>query len=463
MAQPNVTIDMLQDDVLLEIFDSYRKIVSWYDGMWWRDLLHVCRRWRYLVLASPRRLDLQIECNRSTPTRKLLNIWPPFPISIFSYPESREGSRGDHNIFAALQRRDRITRIDFPGITCTEVEQFAAAMDEPFPILTDLRIHGLEMDAGPAGMAELPDAFLGGSAPHLQSFVLEGVIFRALPNLVLSATHLHHLQLLDTPHAGYIPPEVMVTFLLPLHSLDRLVIGFTSPESRPLQMRPPPSTHALLPSLTHFQFNGASEYLMDFIVRIDTPMLEELQMILFSDVIPDISQLHKFIDRTDRLKTFIQAEVYFRSWEVQAIFKPHADIGLDIACQVSDSPLSSMMRLLEQLLPIPARVEQLELHEFVIEDEWQDVDDSQWLRLLSPFVSVKSLYVSVGLGPFLASVLEELAWDKATEVLPRLDNLFLEGLGSLLVEENIDSFVSMRQLTGHPVVVQRWERKSAFE
>ena len=70
---------------------------------------------------------------------------------------------------------------------------------------------------------------------------------------------------------------------------------------------------------------------------------------------------------------------------------------------------------------------------------------------------MKSLYVSVGLGPFLASVLEELAWDKATEVLPRLGNLFLEGLGSLLVEENIGSFVSMRQLTGHPVVVQRWE------
>ena len=122
-------------------------------------------------------------------------------------------------------------------------------MDEPFPILTDLRIHGLEMDAGPAGMAELPDAFLGGSAPHLQSFVLEGVIFRALPNLVLSATHLHHLQLLDTPHAGYIPPEVMVTFLLPLHSLDRLVIGFTSPESSSPNEAPSFDTRS--PALSH--------------------------------------------------------------------------------------------------------------------------------------------------------------------------------------------------------------------
>ena len=72
MDQHDVTIDVLQDDVLLEVFDSYRKLVIQIDGMWnWQPLLHVCRRWRYLVLESPRRLDLQIKCGRSTPTRKL--------------------------------------------------------------------------------------------------------------------------------------------------------------------------------------------------------------------------------------------------------------------------------------------------------------------------------------------------------------------------------------------------------
>jgi hypothetical protein len=72
--------------------------------------------------------------------------------------------------------------------------------------------------------------------------------------------------------------------------------------------------------------------------------------------------------------------------------------------------------------------------------------------------------VSKGLGPFVASALEDLTWERVTEVLPRLDNLFLEGFGSSFFgEETINSFVSMRQLSGLPVIVQRWERKSAFE
>jgi hypothetical protein len=186
----------------------------------------------------------------------------------------------------------------------------------------------------------------------------------------------------------------MVTFLLPLHNLEGLSLGFNSPESRPLQTSPPPSTRALLPSLTRFGFDGAGEYLVDFIARIDTPMLESFEMTFYSDIIPNISQLYKFIDHTDRTKSFTQVEVYLESGEVQFIFTSPANLKLGITL-VPELPLAPIVRLLEQLLTIPSQVEHLELHEFGIE-EWQDgIDDSQWLQLLSPFVSVKSLYVSV--------------------------------------------------------------------
>jgi len=465
IGQPDVTIYMLHDDVLLEIFDSYRRLVSWFDGMRkWQKLLHVCRRWRYIVLASPGRLDLQIECNRRTPTRKLLDIWPPFPISISCYPWGSEGTRGNRNIFAALQQPNRISQIDFSDISSMEVEQFAAAMDEPFPVLTDLCVHTFEMYLEPPVTAELPDSFLGRSAPRLQTFVLEGVAFPALPNLVLSPRHFQYLRLHSIPHAGYIPPETMVTFLLPLHNLKGLTIEFSSPESRPLQMGPPPLTHAHLPSLTVFRFDGASEYLLDFIARIDTPVLDSFQIKFLSDTIPNISQLHKFIDRTDRLKTFIQAKVYLRPWEVQAIFKSPANLGLDITCEVSDWPPSSMMRLCEQLLSIPSQVERLELYEDALyelgEEEWQeDLNDPRWLQLLNPFVSVKSLYVSKRLGPFVASALDKITGESVTEVLPTLDNLYFEGFGSSeFLQKTIKSFVSIRQLSGYPVIVRRWQR-----
>ena len=264
-------------------------------------------------MISPQRLDLQIECNRCTPTRKSLDTWPPLPISIYCYPWGSEGARGNHNIFAALQQCNCISQIDFLDITCTEVEQFFAAMDELFPVLTDLCVHKFKLDMEPPVTAELPDLFLGGSAPRLQSFVLEGIAFPALLNLILSASHFQYLHLHTIPHAGYIPPEVMVTFLLPLHNLKGLTIRFSDFKSRPHQMNPSPLKHALLPSLTEFEFYGTSEYLLDFITQIDTPMLNNFQVTHTWEFTPNISQFHKFISHTDGLKPLIQAELYFCS------------------------------------------------------------------------------------------------------------------------------------------------------
>jgi hypothetical protein len=261
----------------------------------------------------------------------------------------------------------------------------------------------------------------------------------------------------------------MVAFLLPLHNLEGLTIGFNSLESRPFQMSPLPSTRALLPSLTDFRFDGAGEYLVDFITRIDTPMLNKLRMTLFSDIIPNISQLHEFIDRIDRPKKFTDAKVFIRPWDVQAMFESPANLRLDIAYTLIDAPdppSVSMIRLFEQLLTIPSQVEQLELHDFAIEEEeWagyaDNFDGSLWLQLLNPFVSVKSLYLSEGLGPLIAFALEELTGERVIEILPRLDSLFFDGVesseASEFVKETIESFVTMRQSSGHPVIIGRWE------
>ena len=352
------------------------------------------------------------------------------------------------------------------------MDQFAAAMDEPFPFLTDLRLHIHE----PTATVELSDSFLGGSAPRLELFDLGGASFPALTSLVLSPSHFHQLHLHGIPRAGYIPPEAMVTFLLPLHNLKGLTIEFDSHKSCPIQTSPLPSTHALLPSLTSFEFNGASEYLVDFISRIDTPMLDSFRMTLYSDIIPNILQMHKFIDRADRLKTFTHAEVSIHRWDVTAIFGSCADsdLGLDITCKVSltDSPLLSVLRLYEQFPTIPSQVEQLKLCEESLdesleemgvlldddEEGWEcDKNDPQWLELLIPSVSVKTLYVSEGLGLYLASALGNLRGERVTEVLPALDNLFLEDLRSSgSVVETITPFVILRQLSGHPVILQPW-------
>jgi len=75
------TISMLPDNVLLGIFDFYRNHHD-YTRRAVCLLVHVCRRWRQIVFASPHRLDLRIVCKSRTPVRKNLGIWPALPILI---------------------------------------------------------------------------------------------------------------------------------------------------------------------------------------------------------------------------------------------------------------------------------------------------------------------------------------------------------------------------------------------
>jgi hypothetical protein len=95
-------IDKLPDEVLLDIFSFYldndNSAYEPRDTDEWHTLVHVCRRWREVVFASPRRLNLALLCGEKTPVRKMLNIWPAFPMDIQSQLEWFVGSgAGQHH------------------------------------------------------------------------------------------------------------------------------------------------------------------------------------------------------------------------------------------------------------------------------------------------------------------------------------------------------------------------------
>ena len=462
VGQPEVTTDNnLPCEVLLRIFDFYKEGARTYlDPPWgWQTLAHVCRRWRCIILASPQRLGLQVDCSAGTPTRKSLDIWPPFPIAITSinFNPYKMGARGEENIIAALEQRDRVCGITLFGFKRAALERFAAVMEGPLPALTHLAL--LSFDKTPA---MLPQTFLGGSAPSLRLLTLQGIPFPALPDLLLSANHLQFLDLDNVPHTGYISPQVMVTSLLALPNLISLVLGFQSPQSRPLQLILPPLARAVLPALTHFEFKGVNEYLEEFIARIDTPLLENLQITLFLDLVFHIPRLQNFLDRTERLRPLDLAEVQLCPWGVRAAFGSTLALRLDIKCKVPDWQLSSMARICGQLWPLLPLVERLHIVDnYWHELEWQDdTDPTLWIELLNPFVYAKSLHVSKMLGELVASALGELAGEGVTEVLPALHHLFLEGAPSSSVLEAIKPFVAARQLSNQPIVIQPWERTS---
>ena len=85
-----MTIKTLPDHSLLEIFSLYMEevgglpeflIEGWIDT--WHTLVHVCQRWRSLVFASSRCLNLRILCTNTRPLREILDLWPALPIVIW--------------------------------------------------------------------------------------------------------------------------------------------------------------------------------------------------------------------------------------------------------------------------------------------------------------------------------------------------------------------------------------------
>jgi hypothetical protein len=235
------------------------------------------------VFASPLRLDLHLLCASSTPVREVLDVWPPLPIKIWSGPGF--GYLGN-NIIAALEHPDHVRKIWLFKI-CSSLGQLITVMQKPFPALENLC---LEVDETGQTVPTLPNMFLGGSVPHLRSLILNRIPFLTLPRLLLSSNDLSRLYLCNIPHSGYISPKVLVRAVSTLTGLTYLDIGFESPASCPNQRTRhlPPLTPTVLSALITFKFHGVREYLEDLVAQIDAPLLEDVRITLFNQLIFDI-------------------------------------------------------------------------------------------------------------------------------------------------------------------------------
>src|SRR5216683_262039 len=467
-----LSINILPDDVLLEIFDHYVILrptspshKQYIDA--WHTLVHVCQRWRYVVFDSPHRLDLRLLCTYKTPVTNMLDIWPALPIYIYVVDET--SSLPDvTNIISALQQHNRVCTIKIWGVPNSLLKEFAA-MQEPFPVLTELELRSTDKNA-----PVLPDSFLGGSL-RLRWLVLDGIPLPGLPKLLLSTHDLFLLRLWDIPRSGYISPEAMVTALSTLTSLESLVIEFRSPRSQAdrASRLPPPLTRVALPALTSLMFKGDSEYLEDIVSRLEAPLLGNTEITFFNQLIFDTPQLRHFISRTEIVRESHQAYISCDTDTVLFSLYPQEgtedeEVKLSISCKPLDWQISSLAQVCSSSFPPLPTLEHLDI---VIETdpnsplEWQDdMEDTQWLELLRPFTSVKDLDLSEASVPFVAPALQGLSRERVTEVLPALQHLSLTGpQPSGPVKEAIGKFIAARQLAGCPVTVHHRDRASNDE
>ncbi|KAH9039231.1 hypothetical protein EDB84DRAFT_1650996 [Lactarius hengduanensis] len=269
-----VTANILPDNVFLEIFafcvrDPCKNSVQ--RMMEWQRLVHVCRGWRQIIYASPRYLDLLLCYSKRTPVGSL-GCWPAFPIAI-SY-----GILDDEDAaITLLKHPDRVRFVDL-SIASSRLEKVVAAMQEPFPVLTHLKLFAC---------VDLPDV----PVPNYQRF------FCRLCDLV-------SLQLDNIPQTGYISPEAMVAGLARLTKLETLCIHFQSLISLPEQRTRPldPPMRAVLSALTVFEFWGHSEYFEDLVAQLDAPRLNDVRVVLDGLDSFQLPQFSLFVARTENLR-----------------------------------------------------------------------------------------------------------------------------------------------------------------
>jgi hypothetical protein len=208
-------------------------------------------------------------------------------------------------------------------------------------------------------------------------------------------------------------------------------------------------------------FQGVSEYLEDFLARINTPVLTTTTITFFNRVIFNIPQLFNFLSRT---------KAPMRPKHVHLSFGPNYagfivchpgllhnyNFRVNVWCKAYDWKISFFVQICSQLMPLLSGVEKLiiDCDEKVLSDLPDDLDHTQWLEIFRPFIAVQSLHIR-HLDGLVALALQELTGESVMEVLPALRSLVVtdpDPSGS--VRQVLEPFITARQLSNQPVTVE---------
>ncbi|KAI0255440.1 hypothetical protein BJV78DRAFT_1175456, partial [Lactifluus subvellereus] len=258
----------------------------------------------------------------------------------------------------------------------------------------------------------------------------------------------------------------MATSISGLTRLTYLTIIFEFPASESRPNRRPPLTRVVLPALTNMTFQGDNGYLEDFIARIDAPRLNDLNIYFFNQPAFNISQLLQFITRPGMTKSYNRVGVVFYRTYVAFFHRPPEGTNISRSLMLAISgrwtrrQVSYMAQICSRYSFLLPSVEQLDIcHCYPSEYHWHvDSAEIPWLELFRPFTAVRTLRISRLAQSSIVRTLQELTGERAIEVLPALDGLYLEDYQpSGPVQKVIESFIATRRYSDHPVAVHRWK------
>jgi hypothetical protein len=442
-----VTIEGLSDKLLLKIFCDYLNA----SPRSWPRLVHTCRKWRRIVLASEQDLHLPLVCTHGTPELKFLDHWPNLPI-VVQYGGSLEldplAPEDEVNIMTALNQSDRVHSISLT-VTSSLLEKLNA-IKRPFS-----KLEGLILLSRDSAQVTLPSAF--GWGTRLRRLHLIRIVFSALPLLLYSSKNLVDLKLHEVPNPWLFSPEALTDALSGMVQLRSLSLHFL-PTTAHICVTMPSRTRIVFPVLTRLDFRGITKYLEDLVARIDTPRLGDIEVTFFNESILDFSKLGEFIDRIEIHKSHRRADILSSERAISISLTQSGAptcLTFQLLCEPLALQLSTMSQLSITFSTLLIDVKDLRVNATRQSREGDDLDSERWLECITSFTGVKWFHIA---GNILIDIVRALQQpDKRRKnVLPSLKTLYLPQPGprQARLREMVVSFMVLRRLSGHPIEVE---------
>ena len=285
--------------------------------------VHVCQRWRNLILGSAFYLRLSLVCTHGTPVENMLAHSPPLPLTVDYQRKDGITAEDEEGILLALEQRHRVRHLRLAS-PIQNLQKIVMAIDKEFPILEYL-ILATPIEEHSALM--LPKHF-----KH-QIYINYAGRLAAWSNTISITPDYHgpcHTLLATHHQSAYFQPNVVlqwISFMPQLESLD-IWFAFAVP-NRDVERQlthTAITTPITLPNLRLFSFRGVSTYLESVVCRITTPRLEILQIRVFEQLTFSFPYLLQFMNTAENLR-FDNAVIRFQDKiiDVQMFFREAAE------------------------------------------------------------------------------------------------------------------------------------------
>ncbi|KAH9995468.1 hypothetical protein BJV77DRAFT_1093431 [Russula vinacea] len=439
---PDLTINHLPDELLLEIFDSIDKtsIPTIFSGG-----KNTCGS---KVACCRVRIVLPFGLGYYRGTRKT-GAYQDDPVRPSADIHRLQGMYRDISgsalwrMRAALKHHhDRVREIAFEG-TNANFDKILKMTQCAFPVLESLLLH-FEYNY----KTKLPDTFLRGpDLPdlHLRRLELKRVSLDSISEFLLSATTVADLSLVIDTAFGPSAEASLLTCLQGLPCLRRLNLSISSAT---MLLSSTPKYCSTL-KLTGFQYNGHSLFLDGLVAGLSAPSLLDVDIQFFDDS-PHIMHLPRFINEIRNDTTQTQSEYTNDS-------KPRFKLGpvprhSEVSAIRMNSVLSAKLTTVEELRLTFLRT---------AFNFWENL--IPWREFLEHFPRLKALRMEGANNYCIARVLPqdlEEPDDDGLAFLSALEEIELGKNPSLTDESQrgpelaaFEPFVSARQQAGRPVKI----------